>query len=80
MVEWKSMKEGLWAHDTREGELRWPGGTLLGKGKVADALELARAASAQAPKSANVAQFLGGVEAAAGHKVEAFHIIEKQLS
>jgi len=84
MEQWKSMKEGVVmkegsGYDTREGQLMRLGGTLLGKGKVADALELARAASEQAPKSANVAEFLGGVEAAAGHKVEALQAYGKAI-
>jgi CubicO group peptidase (beta-lactamase class C family) len=70
MEQWKSMKEGG-VYDTREGELVRLAGAVAGKGKTADALELAKAAEAQAPKSVGVAMLMGRVQASAGHKVEA---------
>jgi tetratricopeptide (TPR) repeat protein len=70
MDQLKSMQSGT-VYDTREGELTRLAGTLLAKGKAADALELAKAAEAASPKSAGVAQLMGRVEAAAGHRVEA---------
>jgi tetratricopeptide (TPR) repeat protein len=70
MEQWKSMKAGG-VYNTREAELLRLAGKLLGKGKTADALELAKAADAMAPRSAGVATFMGRVEAAAGHRVEA---------
>jgi lipopolysaccharide biosynthesis regulator YciM len=70
MEQWKSMRAGA-VYDTREGELLRLAGTLAGKGKTADALELAKAADALAPKSVSVAMLMGRVEAASGHRVEA---------
>jgi Flp pilus assembly protein TadD len=70
MEQWKSMQAGG-VYDVREGELTRLAGMLLGKGKTADALELAKAAEAMAPKSAGVAMLMGQVQAAAGHRVEA---------
>ena len=70
MDQLKSMQAGS-VYDTREGQLIRLAGTLLGKGKTADALELAKAAEAAAPKSAAVATLMGRVQAAAGHRVEA---------
>jgi len=58
-------------YNTGAGELLRLGGTVLGKGKVADALELAKMADGMTPKSAATATFLGQVEGAAGHRVEA---------
>ena len=66
----KDMRAGS-VYDTREGELIRLSGTLLGKGKTADALELAKAAEAAAPKSAAVAMLMGRVQAVGGHRVEA---------
>jgi CubicO group peptidase (beta-lactamase class C family) len=70
MEQWKSMLAGG-VYDVRDGELTRLAGTLLGKGKTADALELAKAAEAMAPKSVGVAMLMGQVQAAAGHRVEA---------
>src|ERR1700693_1174144 len=68
LEQWKSMQSGA-VYDTRESELGRLAGTIAGKKKIADALVLAKAAEAQAPKSVGVAMLLGRVEAAAGHKV-----------
>lgn len=76
--QWAEMKQGS-TYDTREGELTRLAGTLLGKGKVGDALVLAKEASAMAPKSAGVAMLLGQVESAAGHKVEALQAYGKAI-
>jgi CubicO group peptidase (beta-lactamase class C family) len=70
MEQLKSMQAGT-VYDTRERELSRLAGTLLGKGKVDDALQVARAAEAASPKSSNVAALMGQVQAAAGHRVEA---------
>jgi tetratricopeptide (TPR) repeat protein len=70
MEQWKSMKAGG-VYDTREAELLRLAGTLAGKGKTADALELAKTAEALAPNSVGVATLMGRVEAASGHRVEA---------
>jgi len=70
MEQLKSMQAGT-VYDTREGQLSRLARTLLGKGKTADALEVARAAEAASPKSAGVAMLMGQVQAAAGHRVEA---------
>jgi CubicO group peptidase (beta-lactamase class C family) len=70
MEQWKSMKAGG-VYDTREAELLRLAGTLAGKGKTADALELAKAAEALAPNSVSVAMLMGRVEASSGHRVEA---------
>ena len=70
MDQLKSMQAGS-VYDTREGQLIRLAGTLPGKGKTGDALELAKAAEAAAPKSAAVATLMGRVQAAAGHRVEA---------
>jgi CubicO group peptidase (beta-lactamase class C family) len=70
MEQWKSMQTGG-VYDVRESELTRLAGTVLGKGKVADALELAKAAEVLAPKSVGVAMLMGRVQAAAGHRVEA---------
>jgi CubicO group peptidase (beta-lactamase class C family) len=70
MEQWKSMRGGA-VYDTREGELVRLAGTIAGKGKTADALELAKAADALSPKSVSVAMLMGRVEAASGHRVEA---------
>lgn len=70
MEQLKSMQAGA-VYDTGEGQLLRLAGTLLGKGKIADALELATAAEATAPKSAGVATFMGRAQAVAGHRVEA---------
>lgn len=78
LEQWKSMKAGT-VYDTREGELMRLAGTLLGRGKTADALELAKAAEAMAPKSAGVATLMGRVEAAAGHRVEAIAAYSRAL-
>lgn len=68
--QWKSMQAGT-VYDTRVGELIRLAGTLLGKGKYVDALELAKVAESMAPKSAAVATLMGRVQAGAGHRVEA---------
>jgi CubicO group peptidase (beta-lactamase class C family) len=70
MDQLKSMQAGS-VYDIREGQLIRLAGTLPGKGKTGDALELAKAAEAAAPKSAAVATLMGRVQAAAGHRVEA---------
>jgi predicted negative regulator of RcsB-dependent stress response len=70
MEQLKSMQAGS-VYDTREGQLIRLAGTLLGKGKTADALELTKAAEAAAPQSAAVATLMGRVQAAAGHRVGA---------
>jgi hypothetical protein len=70
MEQWKSMQEGG-GYDVRESELTRLAGTVLGKGKVGDALVLAKAAEVLAPKSVGVAMLMGRVQAAAGHRVEA---------
>jgi len=70
MEQLKSMQAGT-VYDTREGELSRLAGTLLRKGRTADALEVTRAAEAASPKSAGVAMLMGQVQAAAGHRVEA---------
>ncbi|HVO98303.1 MAG TPA: serine hydrolase [Bryobacteraceae bacterium] len=78
MEQWTQMKQGS-TYDTSEGELTRLAGALAGKGKVDDALVLAREASAMAPKSAGTAMFLGQVESAAGHKVEALQAYGKAM-
>jgi CubicO group peptidase (beta-lactamase class C family) len=70
MEQLKSMQAGT-VYDTRERELSRLAGTLLGKGKVDDALRVAQAAEAASPKSSNVAALMGQVQAAAGHRAEA---------
>ncbi|MEO8131573.1 MAG: hypothetical protein ABI822_31050 [Bryobacteraceae bacterium] len=70
MDQLKSMQAGS-VYDTREGQLISLAGTLLSKEKNTDALELAKAAEAAAPKSAGVATFMGRVQAANGNRVEA---------
>ena len=78
MEQLKSMQAGT-VYDTRERELSRLAGTLLSKGKVADALEVTRAAEAVAPKSANAAALMGQVQAAAGHRVEALMAYSKAI-
>lgn len=78
MEQLKSMQAGT-VYDTRERELSRLARTLLSKGKVADALEVTRAAEAVAPKSANVAELMGQVQAAAGHRVEALTAYSKAI-
>jgi predicted negative regulator of RcsB-dependent stress response len=70
MEQWRSMQEGG-VYDVRESELTRLAGTVLGKGKVGDALVLAKAAEELAPKSVGVAMLMGRAQAAAGHRVEA---------
>jgi CubicO group peptidase (beta-lactamase class C family) len=76
--QWKSMKTGM-VYDTRETEWVRFVMTVLGKGKTADALELAKVVDAQAPKSVGVAMLMGRVQAAAGHRVEAIAAYSKAL-
>lgn len=76
--QWKSMKAGT-VYDTRENELTRLAGTILGKGKPADALELAKVAETQAPKSVGVAMLMGRVHAVLGHRVEALAAYAKAI-
>jgi CubicO group peptidase (beta-lactamase class C family) len=78
MDQLRSMQAGA-VYDTRAGELMRLAGTLLGKGKTADALEVAKAAEAADPKSAAAAALLGRVQAAAGHRVEALAAYSKAI-
>ena len=78
MEQWKTMQAGT-IYDTREGELVRLAGTLLGKGKAADALELMQVAEAQAPKSVGVAMTMGRVQGALGHRVEAITAYAKAI-
>jgi CubicO group peptidase (beta-lactamase class C family) len=78
MEQWKSMQAGT-VYDTREGELTRLAGTLLDKGKTADALELAKVAEAMAPKSVAVSTLVGRVQAAAGHRVEALKAYSRAI-
>jgi CubicO group peptidase (beta-lactamase class C family) len=68
--QWKSMQAGA-VYDTGAGELMRLAGTLLGKGKTGDSLELAQMAEEMEPKNAGAAELVGRVQAAAGHRVEA---------
>ncbi len=78
MEQWKTMKAGS-TYDTREGELVRLAGTLLGKGKAAEALELMTVAETQAPRSVGVAMTLGRVQGALGHRVEAITAYAKAI-
>ncbi len=79
MDQLKSMQAGT-VYDTREGELTRLTGALLGKGKAADALEVAKVAEAAWPKSANVATLMGRVQAVAGHRVEALTAYSRAIA
>jgi len=70
MEQVKSIETGG-VYDAGQGQLLRLAGTLMGKGKIEDALELVTEAEKLAPKSAGVAQMMGDVQAAAGHRVEA---------
>ena len=78
MEQWKTMQAGS-MYDTRENELLRLAGTLLGKGKAADAFELTKIADQMAPKSVGVAMTMGRVQAALGHRVEAITAYAKAI-
>jgi predicted negative regulator of RcsB-dependent stress response len=78
MDQLKSMQAGS-IYDVREGQLIRLAETLLSKGKTSDALELAKAAEATAPKSAAVATLTGRVQTRAGHRVEALAAYSKAI-
>jgi CubicO group peptidase (beta-lactamase class C family) len=78
MAQWKSMQSGA-EYDTRPEQLTRLAGAMLEKGKVADALEVAKAAEAAAPKSVGVLMVVGRAQRAAGHRVEALAAYSKAL-
>ena len=68
------------AHEVSADQLIELAGAMLEKEKVTDALEVAKAAEGEAPKSMGVLMLVGRVERAAGHRVEALAAYSKALA
>jgi CubicO group peptidase (beta-lactamase class C family) len=66
-------------HDVRADQLIRLADAILAKEKAADALRVAKAAEAEAPKSVGVYMLLGRVERASGHRVEALAAYSKAI-
>lgn len=79
LEQWKSMKAAGSVYDTREGQLLRLAAALAGKGKPAEALQLAKLAEAEAPKSVAVQTTLGQVHRALGNRVEAIAAYSKAI-
>jgi CubicO group peptidase (beta-lactamase class C family) len=78
MAQLKSMQAGS-EYDTRDGQLMRLAGAIMGKGKPDDALQIMAAAEAVSPKSANIAEITGRIQAAGGHKVEALKAYSRAI-